>query len=146
MAERIPEKQRLILVYEDIEQKPREAYRRIVDFLGIADDQRGEFLRENTYSRPKSILRARVARAVQTYPALKRVRLKLKPFLNRHGVYIVERLFRSNLVEVRKPLLSEQFRRELRAEFSADVALVENLLGRELCEWRTGKPPLARNA
>ncbi len=146
MAEHVPENQRLILVHDDIEQKPREAYKRIMDFLGIADDQRAEFLRENPYARPRSMLRSRVARAAQNHPLLKRVRLEIKPFLNRHGVYLIERLFQSNLVEVRKPQLSAQFRQELRLEFSADVSIVENLLGRDLSHWRTGKAAVAKNA
>ena len=146
MAEHVPENQRLILVYDDIEQKPREVYKRIIDFLGISDDQRVEFLRENLYARPRSLLLARIARATQNYPLLKRLRLEIKPLLNRHGLYFVERLFQSNLVEVRKPQLSEQFRQELRLEFSADVAIVENLMGRDLSHWRTGKAAVAKHA
>ncbi len=113
--------------------------KRIIDFLGIADDPKGEFLWENSYSRPRSLLRARLARAVQAHPLLKKVRLRLKPFLNAHNVYFVERFFQSNLVAAQKPLLSEEFRQELRMEFSAEVTIVENLLGRDLSEWRTEK-------
>ena len=146
MGEQVPEKQRLILVYDDLERKPREVYKQIVDFLGIADDHRGEFVRENLYSRPRSLLQARIARAVQTHPALKKIRLRLKPFLNGHNVYIVERFFQRNLVAAQKPLLSEEFRRELRLEFSADITIAETLLGRDLSEWRTGKAAMAKNA
>jgi hypothetical protein len=146
MAAQVPEKQRLILLYDDLERQPREVYRRIVDFLGVVDDHRGEFMRENSYSRPRSFLRARVARAAQTHPLLKKVRIRLKPFLNEHNVYVVERFFQSNLVAAQKPLLSEEFRRELRSEFSADVTIVENLLGRDLSDWRTTKAAVAKNA
>jgi Sulfotransferase domain len=143
MADLVPAAQRLILVYDDIEQNPRASYKRILDFLGVQDDQRGEFLRENSYARPRSVFRARAARAVQTHPILKKVRLSLKPFLNRHEVYFVERFFQSNLAPFQKPGLSEQFRRELRAEFSADTLILENLLGRDLSEWRNGRATVA---
>lgn len=142
MADLVPAAQRLILVYDDIEQNPRASYKRILDFLGVQDDQRGEFLRENSYARPRSVLRARAARAVQTHPILKKFRLGLKPFLNQHGVYFVERFFQNNLVPFQKPGLSEEFRRELRLEFSADITILENLLGRDLSGWR-GKAPAA---
>lgn len=141
MADLVPAAQRLILVYDDIEQNPRASYKRILEFLGVQDDHRGEFLRENSYARPRSVFRARAARVVQTHPILKKFRLRLKPFLNRHGVYFVERLFQNNLVPFQKPGLSEEFRRELRAEFSADTMILENLLGRDLSEWRNGKAP-----
>jgi hypothetical protein len=146
LAEQVPKEQRLILVYDDIERNPREAYKQVIDFLGIVDDHRAEFLRENQYSRPRSILRARVARAVQNYPLLKKIRLGVKPFLNRHGIYLVERFFQSNLVAVGKPELPEEFRRELRAEFSSEVGIIEKLTGRDLSRWRTGDAAIARNA
>lgn len=146
LAEHVPENQRLILVYDDIERQPRETYKRIIDFLGVADDQKLGFLRENEYSRHRSLLRARVARSVQTHPLLKRVRLRLKPFLNRHGVYLVERVFQSNLIAAPRAQLSEKFRQELRTEFSADVKIIESLVGRDLSHWRIGKLPVAKEA
>lgn len=141
----VPEPQRLVLVFDDIESRPRAAYKQIVDFLGIEDDGRTEFLRENGFARPRSRMVARLARAVQIYRPLKTARLRLKPLLNKHGIYWVERIFSSNLVPAVKPVLSEAFQRELTAEFLPDTLLLEKLLGRDLAEWRqpSSAPPAA---
>jgi hypothetical protein len=138
----LPEEQRLILVYDDLEQSPRATYKRIVDFLGVRDDGRAEFLRENIYARPRSFAFARLVRAAQVVGPLKLLRLKLKPYLNRRRIYFVERFFQTNMVPVPKPLLSAQFRLELMEEFAPDISILEELLGRDLSMWRT--PPPAR--
>jgi hypothetical protein len=136
----VPEPQRLVLVLDDLEQQPRTEYKRIADFLGVEDDRRTEFLRENGFARPRSRMISRFARAVQIHPPLKAVRLRLKPALNKHGIHWVERIFRSNLIPVRKPALSETFRRELMAEFLPDIILLEKLLDRDFSEWRKPSP------
>ena len=129
-----------VLVLDDLEQQPRTEYKRIADFLGVEDDRRTEFLRENGFARPRSRMISRFARAVQIHPPLKAVRLRLKPALNKHGIHWVERIFRSNLIPVRKPALSETFRRELMAEFLPDIILLEKLLDRDFSEWRKPSP------
>ena len=133
----LPEEQRLILVYDDLEQNPRSTYKRIVDFLGVRDDGRAEFLRENIYARPRSFAFARLVRAAQVVGPLKLLRLKLKPYLNKHRIYFVERFFQTNMVPVPKPALSVEFRLELMEEFGPDIAILEKLLGRDLSIWRT---------
>ena len=139
LFELVPESQRLVLILDDLEQQPRTEYKRIAEFLGVEDDGKTEFLRENGFARPRSRMIARLARAVQIYQPLKTVRLRLKPALNKHGIYWVERIFRSNLIPVGKPALPEPFWRELMAEFLPDIILLEKLLDRDLSEWR--KPP-----
>ncbi len=136
LFEIVPPQQRLVLVYEDLQENPRISYKRIVDFLGVHDDGRADFLRENVYSRPKSITAARLTRSVREHPFLKNIRSQLKPFLNRHGIYAVEWLFARNLKPVDKPALSEDFRMELIGEFRDDIALLEELLERDFSDWR----------
>jgi hypothetical protein len=132
----VPENQRLVLVFDDLQRNPRDAYRQIIDFLGIQDDGRTEFFHENGFARPRSIMVARLARSVQIYRPLKALRLRIKPFLNRHGIFSVERFFGNNLVPAAKPELSDAFRRELIDEFRSDILLLENLLRRDLAGWR----------
>jgi hypothetical protein len=63
----VPDHQRLILVFDDLEREPAEVYKRIMRFFGVRDDGRREFLCESEFARPKSILMARLARAGQKY-------------------------------------------------------------------------------
>jgi Sulfotransferase domain len=136
----VPEHQRLVVVFDDLQRNPRAAYKQLVDFLGIQDDGRAEFFHENGFAQPRSILVARLARSVQVYRPLKALRLRIKPFLNKHGIYSVERFFSSNLVPAVRPALSGDFRRELIDEFRSDIALLEKLLQRDLSEWRQEPP------
>jgi len=132
----VPKHQRLVLVLDDLECDPRAAYKQILEFLGVRDDGRTEFFRENSFARPKSMLVARLARAIQIYRPLKAIRLRLKPLLNNHGIHWVERIFTGNLIPIPKPALSGAFQRELAAEFLADIILLEKLLGRDFSGWR----------
>lgn len=135
LFELVPAPQRLVLVLEDLVRNPRTEYKRIEDFLGIEDDGKTEFLRENGFSRPRSRTIARLARAVQICRPLKPLRLWLKPALNKRGIDWVERLFKGNLIPVLRPALSESFRRELLTEFSPEIILLEKLLNRDFSEW-----------
>jgi Sulfotransferase domain len=143
LFELVPEHQRLVLVFDELERDPRASYKRVVDFLGIQDDGRSAFSNENAFARPKSRVVARVARAVQIYRPLKALRLRAKPFLNRRGIYWVENFFHSNLIGATRPALSEAFRRELLAEFLPDILLLEGLLQHDLSEWRRDPATLA---
>lgn len=127
--------QRLVVVYDDLLAAPEETYARILRFLGLPTDSGQRLCRANSFSRPRSILLARAARACQVHPILKRLRILTKPLLRRARIHIFERLFQGNLVPAERPRLSTAFGRELCAEFKEDVALLSRLLGRDLSHW-----------
>ena len=130
----VPERQRLTLVFDELQQTPRVTYEKIVTFLRVEDEGTAEFVRENVYARPKSTLIARFIRFAFLNAGIKRTRLKLKPFLNRHGIRPMGWLIQHNLEAVAKPVLRPEFRRELETAFVPDVVLLERLLGLPLCE------------
>jgi len=135
----VPEHQRLVMVFDDLQQRPRQAYERIVEFLGITDDGRDHFARENVFVQPRSAFIARVIRFAHLNPSVKRLRIKLKPMLNRHGIRPIGWLLQRNLENKDKPILSRRFRWELEAAFAPDVKLLESLLCRDLGElWSFG--------
>jgi hypothetical protein len=135
----VPEGQRLILVFDDLEQSPRSTYEHLVSFLGVEDEGTSQFLRENTFARPKSALLARLVRFCYLNAGIKKIRLRLKPILNEHGIRPIGWLLRHNLEKVAKPTLSPEFRNELNAAFAPDVLLLETVLGRGLSElWGMG--------
>src|ERR1035441_716202 len=128
----VPEHQRLVIVFDDLQQHPRQTYERIVDFLGIEDDGTDRFVRENVFARPKNELIWRVLRAVNLNPGVKKLRLGLKPVWNKPGMRPVVWLLRRTFKTVAKPTLSRRFRRELQAAFAPDVQLLGRLLFRGL--------------
>jgi hypothetical protein len=138
----VPERQRLVTVFDDLQQHPRTAYERIVDFLGVQDNGTEGFLRENIFARSKSALIARVIRFAHLNAGVKKLRIRLKPMLNQHGIQPIGWLLRHNLKRAVKPTLSAEFRKELEAAFAPDVRLLERLLGRDLGElWYVGDGP-----
>ncbi len=136
----VPEHQRLVIVFDDIERRPRQVYKQIVDFLGIEDDGRHDFVRENVFARPKSALVARIVRFAHLNPGAKKLRIWLKPILNDHGIRPIAWLIESNLKSAAKPDLSTGFRLELEAAFAPDIKLLSRLLGRDLGgQWPVGE-------
>ncbi len=135
LMELAPASQRLVIVYDDLASDPVETYRSILRFLGLADDGRRSLPRVNSFSRPRSITLARIARACQVNPILKRLRTAIKPRLQRWGIRIFERLFPANFVAAPRPRLSPEFRDALRAAFREEVALLSRLLERDLNHW-----------
>jgi len=59
----------------------------------------------------------------------------MKPYLNKLGIRPLRWLVDLSLISAPKPILSEEFRNELIAEFSEDVKLLEKLLNRDLSGW-----------
>jgi glycosyltransferase involved in cell wall biosynthesis len=135
LMELAPPSQRLVIVYDDLASEPVETYRSILRFLRLADDGRQSLPRANSFSRPRSIALARIARACQVNPILKRLRTTVKPHLQRWGIRAFERLFQGNYVPTPRPCLSQEFREALRVEFREEVALLSRLLDRDLSHW-----------
>jgi hypothetical protein len=138
-----PERQRLVIVFDDFEQHPRQAYKQIVEFLGIRDDGKDRFARENVFGRPKSAFITEVIRFANQNPGANRLGIRLKPTLHKHGIRPLTWLSRRNMEYIAKPALSMEFRRELEAAFAPDVQLLERLLRRDLCELWSIRPGAA---
>ena len=135
----VPERQRLVIVFDDLQQQPRRAYQQIVDFLGIQDDGRDEFIRANVFARPRSKAIAKVIRFAIRNPTAKKVGNNLRPTLHRHGIRPITWVAEHNAKHVAKPTLSKTFRGELETAFAVDVQLLSALLCRNLRElWSIG--------
>jgi hypothetical protein len=135
----VREHQRLVIVFNDVEQRPRQAYKQIVEFLDIDDDGGDNFVRQNVFARPRSALVARLVRFAHLNPRIKKLRIWLKPILNEHGIRPIAWLIEGNLRNTAKPDVSTGFRLELEAAFAPDVQLLSRLLARNLCAlWSIG--------
>lgn len=122
-----------VIVFEDFVRQPAAEFRRLLEFLDVDPDyQPASFSARNPRHEPKSqalraVLRSRIPQWM-VWTALPRVvgesnahRL-LKPFK------------RMNFKPVPKVSMRPELRRQLEGEFAPDVALVSQLLGRDLGE------------
>jgi Sulfotransferase domain len=130
---RVPQKQRLVLLFDDLKKDPAGAYRRVLTFLGLVDDGRNDFGRVN----PNKMLRSRRAaiwlRGLRS--AIGPLYAPAKRLANAIGIYPSHLLSRWNVKQRSRVPLDEGFRRQLYGEFAAEIARTEQLLGRSLASW-----------
>lgn len=137
LREIVPQSQLLVLFHEDMATRPRETYQHLVRFLGIADQGLQEFPRENSFSKFDSMLVARLVRSTVANPFVRNFRSKMKGPLNDRGIHPLGWLIKRYARPSPKPALPQEFRQHLIAEFSEDIGLIEELVGRDLSNWRT---------
>ena len=134
---RVPEAQRLVLLFDDLEADPATAYRRVLSFLGVGDDGRDDFGRVN----PSKALRSRRAAiwhrraremAGPLYTPAKRV-------ANALGLYPSHLMSRWNVEESPRPPIDREFQDQLSREFAPEIARSEELLSRSLASWRCSR-------
>ncbi|HYD25338.1 MAG TPA: sulfotransferase [Croceibacterium sp.] len=127
----VPPAQRLVIVYDDLRRDPGGEYRRVLEWLGLPDDGRGDFapvharraLRWAGLAGWQRALARRVgwlyrpARALAHAAGISPAALNVRP-------------------APRRPLRAE-FEAELIAAFAPQVDKAARLLGRDLAAWRT---------
>lgn len=127
-----------VIVFDDLARDPAAVYRDVLKFIGVDDDGRTTFgrrypsriyrfrwLQELLYS-----VRSRRAHAVDT---LQRTARAKKAAGRRKS--LVKRLARWNRIERRPTPLDADMTTTLRAAFAEDVAMLSDLLGRDLRHW-----------
>jgi hypothetical protein len=132
----VPERQRLVVVFDDLEQNPAAVYERICAFLNLANLGPGPG-RYNSFSRHRSTTAIRLFKLIKTHKRLSWIWLRVKPFLNRRGIHLMEMLSRSNLrPQPRSHSIEGAFRQELLDHFAPDLELLEKTIGRDLSHWK----------
>jgi len=110
--------QLLIVLFDDFRASPRDVYHRVISLLGLPDDNRSEF------------------------PAVNEAMTQtLKRTLKGPFYKLADQAKKSmSLKNQGKGELNQDFRVELTKEFSAEVSLLEELLGRDLSSWTLHAP------
>jgi len=124
----------LVLLFEDLENTPRETYLEVLRFIGAEDDGQTAFVRRRESTGFKSrwlqrllmnppdwVLERVQGLSLRNVPRLKRLRKKLK---------------RLNKRPLKSPELAPETQQLLREHFAPDVAALSALLGRDLSGWR----------
>jgi hypothetical protein len=140
-----PATQVKLILYEDFTAAPEAMYAEVIEFLGLAHDQRTAFPRINEnkrarlawlrqfYRKPPNVLRG----AVQT----------LKSAMGEQWIVAVKKkIVELNTTRERRRPLSPQFRAELEEIFAPEVALLSRLIGRDLSHWSSTASPVSAHA
>jgi hypothetical protein len=131
----VPERQLLVLLYEEFFSDPEAQYRRVQDFLGLPLAQKTEFERVNVGLAPAH---PRIHQLVTRPPAVLRpVYVMLRKLSQTFGFGLGRLAVR--LMKVRqndRVALTPEMKSELCRFFAEDVRNLETLLGRSLQVWR----------
>jgi hypothetical protein len=122
LYQRVPREKVLTILLDDMRANPGCEYRRVLEFLGVADDRRAEFPVENAAKEPRYLLGQQIARIGYW--------VKLRTGITRS--FGLARL--NTRPRPRAPLAAELVP-ELEEYFRADIARLEALLGRDLSHW-----------
>lgn len=129
----IPTENLLVLLFDDFRDSPASCYRQILSFLGLTDDGRQVFERQNAAMQPRAawltkLLRSPFAKAA-TRLGKQTLRGPAYQVADRAKKWLSQR--RQQRVE-----LPADFRQELIDQFIPEVELLEELLDRDLSHWK----------
>lgn len=131
---KIPEKQRLILLQEDMAHDTRIVYCRVLRFLGLPDDGQEHFARVNTAHRHRyewlSDLVLSPPKSLQ--PAV----WAFRNYARRRKPRVIEAAKSYLKLEQKRSPLRPEFRQELTEHFRPQVEQLETLLGCSLSHWK----------
>lgn len=126
----VPEERRLILLQKDLRDDPRGLWLSVLGFLGLPDDGRDAFPPVNAAHDHKVKW---LADLVLAPPApLRPVMAALRGFLRANRFPLVEKLKHALRKPSKREAMRPEFRAALEAEFAADIARTEALIGRAL--------------
>lgn len=127
----------LALLLDDLRADPGAAYRQALTFLGAADDHRQDFPVLNPRAHTRSLLLARLVRAGG----------QLRDTLGIRGDWgIAARLRAWNSAPQARTEVSPALRQEMAAFFADDIALLAQLLDRDLSHWLPGSAGKGRSS
>jgi hypothetical protein len=136
-----------ISIFDDLARDPAGEYRNLLEFLGLPDDRRSEFSPNRQSKSVKSIWLQRLLmrppkRAISVlgsnnYQERFDVQKPPRPFA-RTVLALRKRFLQWNEAPARKPDIDDQLLREMRRMYRDDVALLSQLVGRDLAHWIDG--------
>jgi hypothetical protein len=129
-----PRAQVKLILFDDFAASPQQVYDELIEFLDIPHDKRTGFPRINENKRARITWLKDFAR--KPPPALHQAFRTLKQALGAEGISAVKRrIVQLNTVKERRHPLSPAFRAELVDAFRDEVALLSQLVNRDLSHW-----------
>jgi hypothetical protein len=136
LFQQVPERQRLVLLLEDLHLDPHSTLERALRFLGLPEAPSCRLSSANGFSGVRSISLARLNRLAYSNTTLRAIRADLGARVSPWGIRPLKALTCFNRKPAPKPALPSEFSRRLGAAFAADTELLESLLQRRLPHWR----------
>lgn len=133
---KVPAGQRLVLTLDDLILAPSETYARVTRFLGVENPGYLRFEQANSFRQHRIRFPARIGRYMLVHSWARRMRLRVKPLLNSWGIHPLAWMNAANTRRVAKPTLSAEDRLELHTAFDEEISILENLLERDLSNWK----------
>jgi hypothetical protein len=135
-----PAEQLKVILFDDFAADPKRVYDEVIAFLGLPSDDRVEFPRINDNKRARVTWLRNFLR--KPPPVVRNTYRSIKQRVGGARMDAVKSaIVRRNTVREHRPPLSPAFRAELVEEFREEVALLAQLLDRDLSHWSTGAAP-----
>ncbi len=116
----------LVLLLEDMKERPKGIYEQVLDFLALPSNSRNHFPIHNESKK----LRFRLMRDIVHIISMAKRRINIKTHFG-----VLSRLDYLNTQKQKRPPLPDDFRHELLIAFKEDVAKLSNLIHRDLSSW-----------
>jgi hypothetical protein len=130
-----PQTQVKLILFDDFSASPQRIYDEVIRFLDIPHDGRTEFPRINENKRAKLGWLGKLSR--KPPPLLHRVFRRMKQLPGAEGLVTAKKkIVALNTVRERRAPLSPAFRAELVETFRGEVALLSQILDRDLSHWQ----------
>jgi hypothetical protein len=126
LLQTVPRERVKFLLLEDVARDPGDAYRSVLEFLSVDDDRRQDFETHNRAKARRWKSLVTVAWAVSSAKAA----LGME-----RGLGLWKRIDAMNRVERPRPPIGDDMKQVLRDYFATDVALLQNLIRRDLSQW-----------
>jgi hypothetical protein len=129
-----PADQVKVILFDDFAASPQRVYEEVIDFLGIDRDQRTEFPRINENKRARLSWLRDLYRKPPPFLLQGFRQVKQTP-VGKYAIELKEWIVGINTVRERRLPLSAAFRAELVETFKDEVALLAEILRRDLSHW-----------
>lgn len=128
-----PFEQIKIICFEDFIMSTKKVYDDVINFLGVPNDNRTDFLRINENKNHKLQLVGNFSQKPPKF--LSSLALKTKDILGIKRLYVLDTIRSLNTKTVAREPLSNDFRAELTEEFADDIKKLSQLLAKDLNHW-----------
>jgi hypothetical protein len=135
LLDAFPREQVKLILFDDLAESPQRIYDEVIEFLGVAHDARTEFPRINENKRARLAWLKQFSR--KPPPMLRDAIRSLKQAVGAERIGAVKKkMVAFNTVRERRAPLSPAFRAELVETFREEVAILSQVLDRDLSHWR----------
>lgn len=138
----VPREQVLFIFFDDWVSDTRREYQRVLEFLGVDDDGRTEFPRVNANKQHRWNWLGRLNAHPPAW--LRNIVRGSQKLFGVENWGVARRVQQTNQQKLERAPLSAEMRAEMAAAFESDVALLSEILKRDLLHWlKTEKPTTA---